>query len=185
MAKKTYFYKYQGDSFPGCSAVPVASGETERDMFAWDVARYGNWASRDFARARALDCYSHRFKIHFPNEERSAGRPARTRPAYEMQKDMGAVFGLNCGWEHPLWFAGEDEEAREAYGYERQNCFDAVARECHTLRSQVGLIDIANFAKYEITGTGARQWLDSLLANRIPICCEPRAWLPQIQSRRV
>ena len=28
---------------------------------------------------------------------------ARVQP--EMQKEMGAVAGLNYGWEHPLWFA--------------------------------------------------------------------------------
>ncbi len=62
-----------------------------------------------FHKARVQDQYSHRFKIHFPNEERAAGRPVRTRPAYDMQKQMGAVFGLNFGWEHPLWFAAEGE----------------------------------------------------------------------------
>uniref|UniRef100_UPI00356AB3B5 FAD-dependent oxidoreductase n=1 Tax=Aquicoccus sp. TaxID=2055851 RepID=UPI00356AB3B5 len=80
----------------------ITTGETGLDMFAWDVARFGAWAGKDFTRARVADQYAHRFAIHFPNEERSAGRPVRTRPAYEMQREMGAVFGLNYGWEHPL-----------------------------------------------------------------------------------
>ena len=146
----------------------IVEGETELDMFAWDVARYGDWAGRDFARARALDCYAHRFKIHFPDEEREAGRPVRTRPVYERQKSMGGVFGLNYGWEHPLWFGDENIDAKEEYGFERQSWFHAVGAECQALRNDVGLIDISNFAKYEVTGGGARGWLDRVVANRVP-----------------
>ena len=75
----------------------MVEGEPSLDMFAWDMARFGSWAGKEFTKARVGDQYAHRFKIHFPNEERVAGRPVRTRPAYEMQKSMGAQFGLNYG----------------------------------------------------------------------------------------
>jgi len=146
----------------------IVEGETELDMFPWDVARYGSWASKSFTKAKALDAYSHRFKIHFPYEEREAGRPMRTRPIYEKQKALGAVFGLNYGWEHPLWFAGEGNEVEETYGFERQNCFDYVAKECNTLRETAGLLDISNFAKYELKGAGSGDWLDRVVANKVP-----------------
>ncbi|MBO6886282.1 MAG: FAD-dependent oxidoreductase, partial [Marivita sp.] len=75
----------------------IIEGEMQYDMFAWDIARFGDWADAKFTKARVGDQYAHRFKIHFPGEERAAGRPVRTRPVYEMQKDRGAVFGLNYG----------------------------------------------------------------------------------------
>ncbi len=53
-------------------------GEPSLDMFGWDMARFGHWANKAFTKARVQDQYSHRFKIHFPNEERAAGRPVRT-----------------------------------------------------------------------------------------------------------
>ncbi|RED45785.1 GcvT family protein [Aestuariispira insulae] len=146
----------------------VVEGEPELDMFPWDLARYGKWADKKFTKERALDCYSHRFKIHFPYEERAAGRAVRTRPLYEIQKDMGAVFGLNYGWEHPLWFAGESVEPKEDYGYTRQNWHGPVGEECEALRAGAGLIDISNFAKYEIKGAGAADWLNRIVANRVP-----------------
>ena len=114
------------------------------------------------------DQYANRFKIHFPYEERAAGRPVRTRPAYVMQKDMGAVFGLNYGWEHPLWFAPKGVAPQESYGFTRQPWFDHVGAEAKALRAGVGVIDISNFAKYEITGEGAGDWLDRISANRVP-----------------
>ena len=146
----------------------IVEGETDLDMFPWDVARYGSWADKHFAKARALDCYSHRFKIHFPLEERDAGRPVRTRPAYARQKELGAVFGLSYGWEHPLWFAGNEADAKESYGFERQDWFGPVGEECRGLRNDVGIIDVSNFAKYEIKGDGAAAWLDRVIANNVP-----------------
>ncbi|MCE8508831.1 GcvT family protein [Ruegeria pomeroyi] len=145
----------------------MIEGEPQYDMFAWDLARFGDWADKKFTKARVQDQYTHRFAIHFPNEERSAGRPARVRPAYEMQKEMGAVFGMNCGWEHPLWFA-DRPGVTETVGFTRQNWWEPVGHEVRMLREQVGVIDISNFANYEIKGPGARDWLDRLVANRVP-----------------
>ncbi|WP_095198107.1 GcvT family protein [Mesorhizobium carmichaelinearum] len=146
----------------------MIEGEPSLDMFAWDMARFGHWAGKAFTKARVQDQYSHRFKIHFPNEERAAGRPVRTRPAYEMQKGMNAVFGLNFGWEHPLWFAAEGEPHEETIGFTRQNWWGPVGREARMLRKRAGIIDISNFAKYEVKGPGAETWLNALFANRMP-----------------
>lgn len=146
----------------------IVEGEPRMDMFGWDLARFGAWAGRDFTKARVRDQYANRFKIHFPNEERSAGRPVRTRPVHDLQKAMGAVMGLNYGWEHPLWFAADGEPKEETVGFERQNWWNPVGREARMLRDRAGIIDISNFARYRITGPDARDWLDALLANRIP-----------------
>ncbi|PHP68671.1 dehydrogenase [Zhengella mangrovi] len=145
----------------------MIEGESQYDMFAWDVARFGDWADQAFTRARVQDQYAHRFKIHFPNEERAAGRPVRTRPAYAMQAAMGAVFGLNYGWEHPLWFA-DAPGAEETNGFTRQNWWEPVGAECRMLRERAGIIDISNFAKYRVKGPGAEEWLNAVFANRMP-----------------
>ncbi|MEM9716635.1 MAG: FAD-dependent oxidoreductase [Pseudomonadota bacterium] len=143
----------------------IIEGETEYDMFAWDLARFGHWAGKDFTKEKVADQYRNRFKIHFPYEEREAGRPARVRPVYQKQKEMGAVFGLNYGWEHPLWFGGN---GTESYGFDRQDWFEPVGRECRALRESVGVVDVSNFGKYRIKGAGASDWLDKIIANYVP-----------------
>ena len=145
----------------------IIEGETKYDMFAWDVARFGAWASKEFTKSRVGDQYAHRFSIHFPNEERSAGRPVRTRPIYQMQKEMGAVMGFNYGWEHPLWFA-ETPGVKDTKGFTRQNWFEPVGKECQMLREKAGIIDISNFAKYVVKGKKGRDWLDAVFANKMP-----------------
>ncbi|MEO0495891.1 MAG: FAD-dependent oxidoreductase [Pseudomonadota bacterium] len=146
----------------------IVEGEPTLDLFGWDMARYGHWAGKAFTKERVEDQYANRFKIHFPNEERQAGRPVRKRPIHEMQSKMGALFGLNYGWEHPLWFAAEGEPQTETVGFTRQNWHEPVRRESEMLRGQVGVIDISNFAKYRAKGPGAQSWLDSIFANHMP-----------------
>jgi len=150
------------------SAEWMIEGEPTLDLFGWDMARFGHWASKSFTKARVEDQYAHRFKIHFPNEERAAGRPVRTRPVYTLQQEMGALFGLNYGWEHPLWFAAPGEPDTETIGFTRQNWWKPVERECLMLREHAGIIDISNFAKYVVKGAHAAAWLDSIFANRMP-----------------
>lgn len=143
----------------------ITKGEPTYDMFAWDVARFGDWADAAFTKARVGDQYAHRFSIHFPGEERAAGRPVRVRPVYERQRDMGAVFGLNYGWEHPAYF---DAHTPDSAGFTRQPWWESVGREAKMLRQAVGVIDISNFAKYRCKGAGAEAWLNSVFANRMP-----------------
>ena len=143
----------------------LVEGEASLDLFGWDLARYGHWAGKGFTKARVQDQYAHRFKIHFPGEERDAGRPMRRRPAYEKQRDLGARFGLNYGWEHPLYF---DKDTPDSAGFARQSWWRAVGGECAMLRDRAGIIDISNFAKYRVAGPGAEDWLNAVFANRMP-----------------
>ena len=149
------------------SAQWITTGESQYDMFAWDVARFGKWADKAFTKARVGDQYANRFAIHFPNEERSAGRPVRVRPAHDLQVSMGAVMGLNYGWEHPLWFADE-VGTKDTNGFTRQNWFEPVGAEAMMLRDRAGIIDISNFAKYFVRGAGAADWLNAVFANNMP-----------------
>ncbi|MDU8913015.1 FAD-dependent oxidoreductase [Aestuariicoccus sp. MJ-SS9] len=160
----------------------IVEGEMQYDMFPWDVARFGAWADKAFTKARVQNQYAHRFAIHYPNEERAAGRPVRTRPVFEMQKEMGAVFGLNYGWEHPLWFA-DQPGVEDTNGFTRQNWWAPVGEECRMLRDTAGVIDISNFAKYRVKGPGAEDWLNALFANRMPRAVGRSCLTPLIGKR--
>ncbi len=160
----------------------IIEGETKYDMFAWDMARFGSWAGKDFTKARVGNQYAHRFSIHFPNEERDAGRPVRTRPIYEMQKSLGAVMGLNYGWEHPLWYA-DAPGASDTNGFTRQNWWGPVGEECKMLRDRAGIIDISNFAKYICKGPAASEWLNAVFANNMPKAIGRSCLTPLIGKR--
>jgi dimethylglycine dehydrogenase len=95
---------------------------------------------------------------------------------------MGAVMGLNYGWEHPLWFA-DAPGAEDTDGFTRQNWWGPVGDECKMLRKTGGIIDISNFAKYVCTGPGAEAWLNAVFANKIPTLVGRSCLTPLIGKR--
>jgi len=146
----------------------IALGDPGMDVFAMDVARFGDFASRTYTNAKVQENYRRRFSITFPNEELPAARPLRTTPVYDRLKAQRAVFGASYGLEHALWFAPEGAEPRETPTFRRSNAHDPVGAECRAVRERVGILEIANYAKYEIAGPGAEAWLGGLLAGRLP-----------------
>ena len=51
---------------------------------------------------------------------------------------------------------------------DRSNAEPIVGEEVAAVRTAAGAYEIAQYARYEITGDGARAWLDHLLAGRMP-----------------
>ncbi len=83
----------------------IIDGEPSLDLWKMDLRRFGGqYRSRDYTLARTVEVYSTYYDIHYPNEERQAGRPLRVSPTYERLKALGAEFGEKSGWERPNWF---------------------------------------------------------------------------------
>jgi dimethylglycine dehydrogenase len=146
----------------------MVEGEPSRDVFAMDVARYGSYTNEAWTRTKVTENYQKRFSIAYPNEELPAGRPYRTTPAYGLWKARRAVFGSAYGMEHVNYFAPEGEPLIESTSFRRSNAFDAVGAECRAVRTNVGINEIHNFGKYEVTGSEAENWLNHVFANRMP-----------------
>lgn len=146
----------------------MTEGDPGHDVFGMDVARFGEWATLRYTNARVRENYSRRFSIRFPNEELAAARPQQTTPLYDMLKARGAVMGVTWGMEVPLWFAPEGTEARDVLSFHRSNDFGPVGAEVRGVREGVGVTEIANFAKFAVTGAGAEAWLNHMLANTLP-----------------
>ena len=146
----------------------MVDGDPGADIWGMDVARYGDWATLAYTNAKVRENYSRRFRIRFPNEELTAARPLRTTPIYERLEANHAVFGDYCGLEHPLWFAPSAAEASEVVTFHRSNAHAYVGAECRAVRESVGLLEISNYGKFEVTGSGAEEWLSRVMANRVP-----------------
>jgi dimethylglycine dehydrogenase len=146
----------------------MVEGDPGADIWGMDVARYGDWATLAYTNAKVRENYSRRFRIRFPNEELPAARPLRTTPIYEPLAAEHAVFGDYCGLEHPLWFAPSAAQAQEEITFHRSNAHPHVAAECRAVREGVGLLEISNYGKFEVTGPGTEEWLSYVMANRVP-----------------
>ena len=146
----------------------MVDGDPGFDIWGMDVARYGDWATRTYTNAKVRENYSRRFRIRFPNEELPAARPLQTTPLYDTFVEQGAVMGDSWGMETPLWFAPSKAEAHDVVSFHRSNDFAPIKAECQNVRQAVGVTEIANFAKYQITGSGAEAWLLRLMTNTMP-----------------
>jgi len=146
----------------------IVDGQPTVDMLGVDPRRYGDYVSKSYLKAKNEEAYRDVFTIHYPDEERSAGRPLRRAPCYERMKTKGAVFGQLFGWERPNWFAPEGVEQKDDWSFRRSAWFEHVGNECRNVAENVGLLDMSAFAKARISGPAAFDFLNRILANRVP-----------------
>jgi dimethylglycine dehydrogenase len=146
----------------------IIDGEPSTDIWAMDVARFGNYASPEYGTIKSSENYERRFVMTFPNETLPKGRKQKTTSIYDRLIKKGAVMGDSFGLENALWFAKNEKDAHEEATFKRSRSHDYVAEEVNAVRTSVGATEIANFAKHEFTGPEARKFLDYILAGKIP-----------------
>ena len=146
----------------------MIDGEPSIDVWAMDVARFGDWATPDWGTIKSTENYERRFVMTFPNETLPQGRLQKTTSLYDRLIAKGARMDQSFGLEHALWFADDQNDAWEDPSFDRNRSHDYVSREVKAVRENVGGIEIANFAKHEFKGPGARKYLDQILAGFVP-----------------
>ena len=155
----------------------MAESDPGQDILSMDVARFGAFATPQYTAVKVPENYARRFRLAYPNEELPAARPLRRSPIYDRLKEAGAVMGANFALENALWFAPAGVAPMETPTYRRSEAFPVVRAECRAVRATVGLYETSNYGKYEVTGRGARAWLDQVFACRIPrpgrVCLAP------------
>ena len=161
----------------------IVEGEPTIDMMGVDPRRFGDYATRAYLVKKNEEAYANVFTIHYPDEERPAARPLRTAPCYDRLKALGAVFGQKFGWERANWFAPEGVEPADDYSFRRSRWFEHVGRECRNVAENVGLLDMTAFAKCRVAGPGAEEFLDRLVANRIPVRSGPVRLVHALNTR--
>jgi glycine cleavage system aminomethyltransferase T/glycine/D-amino acid oxidase-like deaminating enzyme len=149
----------------------IVHGEPEYDLGKMDIRRFGaHYRSRDYARARAYEVYATYYDIHYPGEERTAGRPLKTAPTYSRLDELGAEFGEKSGWERANWFRSNEDPAHEGLrprGWAGEHWSTAIVAEHLAARERVALFDESSFAKISVEGPDAASFLQRLCANDV------------------
>jgi glycine cleavage system aminomethyltransferase T/glycine/D-amino acid oxidase-like deaminating enzyme len=158
----------------------IVDGEPELDLWKMDIRRFGaQYRSRSFTLDRTVEVYQTYYDIHYPNEERHAGRPLRLSPTYARLQALGAEFGEKSGWERPNWFASNERgagvtdrptmEKLRPRGWAGEHWSPAIGAEALATRMAAGLFDETSFAKLEVAGPGACAFLQRLCANDVDV----------------
>jgi 4-methylaminobutanoate oxidase (formaldehyde-forming) len=149
----------------------ILAGEPSIDVWEMDIRRFGpHFRSPSYTLKRAKEVYETYYDIRYPGHERQAGRPLRTSSAYPWHSEHGAAFGEKSGWERVNWYesnAAAGDESLRPRGWAGMHWSPAIGAEHRATRESAGLFDESSFAKLEIAGPGAADFLEALCDNRV------------------
>ena len=153
----------------------IVGGEPTVDLRECDIARfYPHALSRPYVRARASQQYREVYDIVHPRQQTGEPRNIRLTPFFPRERELGADFFEDAGWERPRWYeanrslldsVGVTGESRS--GWAAREWSPTVAAEHVATRERVALFDLTPFAKFEVTGPGALRSLQYLASNQI------------------
>ncbi len=149
----------------------IVDGRPSLDTWEMDSRRFGRaYTSREYTLERTTEVYSTYYDVKYPGHERGAGRPLRVSPAYPRLAQLGAAFGEKSGWERVNWFepneAGGNESLRPS-GWAGRLWSPAIGAEHMACRESAALFDFTSFAKIEVRGRGAAEFLEELADNHV------------------
>ncbi len=147
----------------------MAEGDPGQDILSMDVARFGAFATPKYTSIKVPENYSRRFRLAYPNEELPAARPVRRSPHLRAaqggrRRDGRKLRAGACAVVRPARCSAErDPDISPLGGLPRR-----ARRVPGGAQARVGIYETTNYGKYEVSGRGARAWLDRVFACRIP-----------------
>jgi glycine cleavage system aminomethyltransferase T/glycine/D-amino acid oxidase-like deaminating enzyme len=149
----------------------IVEGLPSLDVWEMDSRRFGrHYESREYTLARTTEVYSTYYDVKYPGHERSAGRPLRVSPTYARAQELGAVFGEKSGWARVNWFepnAALGDDSQRPRGWAGHLWSPAIGAEHVACRTTAALFDETSFAKIEIAGEEAADFLERLCDNKV------------------
>ena len=165
----------------------ILAGEPAMDVWEMDIRRFGpHFRSSSYTLKRTKEVYETYYDIRYPGHEREAGRPLRTSSAYPWHAEHGAAFGEKSGWERVNWYepnAAAGDESLRPRGWAGMHWSPAIGAEHRAVRERAGLFDESSFAKLEISGPGAADFLEGLCDNRVARAVGAITYTQMLNSR--
>jgi glycine cleavage system aminomethyltransferase T len=168
----------EGPGFGRVVAEWLTDGRPEIEVSASDIARfYDHSRSRAHVYGRTGESYNKMYGIIHPFEQWESSRQARLSPFYVREKALGAVFFETAGWERPQWYES-NEILLETYGarvMDRPAEWDSrwwspiINAEHLAMRDQVGLVDLTAFSIFDVTGSGALDYIQYMTVNQMNV----------------
>jgi len=161
----------QGGGAGKVAAEWIVDGTTEWDMWAVDPRRYTDYTDFDHCHQKALETYGHEYGMHFPHKAWPAGRDKKLSPNHDAVIAAGGQMGAYNGWERANWFAkdGDDTSLEATETWNREGPWSPrVKAECEAVRDGVGVLDLPGFSRFNLSGTGAAEYLRGKIAGALP-----------------
>jgi glycine cleavage system aminomethyltransferase T/glycine/D-amino acid oxidase-like deaminating enzyme len=156
----------------------LIDGEPELPVQTLDIARFYPHAKiRSFVLDRSTETGHRVYGIIHPREQYESGRDIRQTAFNSREKELDAVFFEAGGWERPQWYESNQglvERYRDRIP-ERSNEWDArwwspiINAEHLAMRDNVAMIDLSGFAKFEVSGAGALNYVQHMAVAQMDV----------------
>ncbi|MEW5961283.1 MAG: FAD-dependent oxidoreductase, partial [Chloroflexota bacterium] len=151
----------------------LSDGASSLDLREADINRFQGYAkTKTYIHARCHTQYDEVYDIIHPMQQLENPRRIRLSPFYPRLKELEAVFFESAGWERGQWFEANarllgqyDLPARA--GWAARNWSPIQGAEHLATRERVALYDLSAFAKFEVNGSGALDFLNTIAANQL------------------
>jgi dimethylglycine oxidase len=151
----------------------MIDGDPGIDIREADVNRFAPFqTTRSYVGERGALQYRWVYDIIHPLMPPTVARGLRTTPMHERHLARQAHFWEVAGWERPAWYEANAAlvgnipvPKREGWGAVEWSPIQAA--EALATRSAAGLYDISTFTKIAVSGRGAAEFLNHVLANDI------------------
>jgi glycine cleavage system aminomethyltransferase T/glycine/D-amino acid oxidase-like deaminating enzyme len=168
----------------------MTNGSPEIDPHHSDITRFYPYARNDHhIRARCAEHYNKTYGIVHPREQWASERNLRCAPYHARTQALGAVYFQAGGWERPHWYES-NAPLVEHYGIaDRPHEWDArwwspiMNAEHLAMRDGVGMIDLAPFVIFEISGPGVLDYLQSLTVNNCNVAVGRSVYTPLLDAQ--
>ncbi len=167
----------------------MTHGHSETDPHQSDIARFYPYARNDHhVRARCAEHFNKTYGIVHPREQWASERNIRTAPYHDRTEALGAFYFQAGGWERPHWYES-NAPLVEKYGVEdRPHEWDRrwwspiINAEHLAMKDGVGMVDLAPFVVFDVSGPGALDYLQSLTVNNVDVAIGRSVYTPMLDG---
>jgi glycine cleavage system aminomethyltransferase T/glycine/D-amino acid oxidase-like deaminating enzyme len=168
----------EGPGIGRAAAEWMSGGTPEIDIHEADIARfYSHQHTNTHVSGRAAEAFNKMYGIIHPAEQWESGRPLRLPPAYERERDLGAVFYETAGWERPFWYESNAPLLERYAGqlmprageWESRWWSPIINAEHLAMRESAALIDLSAFAIVDVDGPGALAAVQHLAVAQLDV----------------
>jgi glycine cleavage system aminomethyltransferase T/glycine/D-amino acid oxidase-like deaminating enzyme len=151
----------------------MTDGYPETDPHQSDIARFYTF-EHDEAHVleRAAEHFNKTYGIVHPREQWESRRDIFRSPLHSVTQGLGAEFFQAGGWERPQWYETNAGLVDKYHVPHRSNEWDArwwspiINAEHLAMRETVGMVDLAAFPIFEVSGPGVTDYVESLAVNQ-------------------
>ncbi len=181
----------EGPGFGRAVAEWMTHGQSEVDVHASDIARfYDHSHTKSHVHARTGESYNKMYGIIHPFEQYESSRFVRLSPFYSREQELEAVFFETAGWERPQWYES-NKGLLDEYGervMDRPAEWDSrwwspiINAEHLAMRDRVGLVDLTAFSIFDVSGSGALDYIQKMAVNQMDVPVGQAVYTPLLNE---